>query len=109
MRPTAAANARRVVRALERFGYANGEFEKADFTKVPNFLSFSSNGAWIDLMTDLLGVRFAEAIADGLTVPAAGVPVRYIGLAALRLAKQAAGRPQDLRDLENLPVQSLPE
>ena len=109
MRPTAAANARRVVRALERFGYANGEFEKADFTKVPNFLSFSSNGAWIDLMMDLLGVRFAEAIADGLTVPVAGVPVRYIGLVALRLAKQAAGRPQDLRDLENLPVQSLPE
>lgn len=39
------ANARRAVRALARFGYEAGEFEETDFTTVPTFLSFCSNGA----------------------------------------------------------------
>lgn len=102
VRPTA-ANARRVVRALERFGYARGEFEEADFTTVPNFLSFGSNGVWIDLMTSLLGVGFDDAHRNGFELTFADVAVRYIGLAALRATKQATGRPQDLHDLENLP------
>jgi len=57
VRPTP-ANAQRVLRTLEQFGYVNGEFEAADFTTTPNFLSFSSNSVWIDLMTQLLGVSF---------------------------------------------------
>lgn len=96
-------NAGRVVRALGRFGYTQGEFEEADFTTVPHFLSFSSNGVWVDLMTSLLGVSFDEAISNALELTFGDVPVRYIGLAALRATKQATGRPQDLRDLENLP------
>ena len=54
-------------------------------------------------MTEVLGVGFAEATADVLTLIVSDVPVRYISLAALRATKQATGRPQDLRDLENLP------
>ena len=103
VRPTP-ANARRVVRALERFGYSAGEFEEADFTTVPNFLSFATNGVWVDLMTALLGISFDDAGANSLEMKFAEVPVRYIGLAALRATKQATGRPQDLRDLENLPL-----
>ena len=105
--PTA-PNAERVVQALGRFGYTQGEFEETDFTTVPNFLSFSSNGVWIDLMTSVLGVSFAEAVADGLELTFADVPVRYISLAALRKTKQATGRPQDLRDMENLPPSTAP-
>ncbi|MDO7875272.1 hypothetical protein Q5H93_11055 [Hymenobacter sp. ASUV-10] len=97
------ANALRAVRALARFGYNEGEFEETDFTTAPNFLSFCSNGAWIDLMTEVLGVEFGVAQASALELTFADVPVRYIGLAALRSVKQATGRPQDLRDLENLP------
>jgi hypothetical protein len=96
-------NAGRVVRALAHFGYTQGEFEEADFTTVPNFLSFSAGGVWIDLMTSVLGIGFEEAAADALELLFADVPVRYIGLAALRATKLATGRPQDLRDLENLP------
>ena len=96
-------NAQRVLRALHRFGYVHGEFEEADFLQVPNFLSFAVEGGWVDLMTNLLGTGFAEAVADALDITFAGVPVRHISLAALRATKQATGRPQDLRDLENLP------
>lgn len=102
VRPSA-ANARRVVKALGQFGYTQGEFEEADFVAVPNFISFSAKGVWIDLLTDLQGVGFDEAFSTSLELLFDDVPVRYIGLAALRIAKQASGRPQDLRDLENLP------
>lgn len=102
VQPTA-ENAARVVRALVGYGFVNKEFEEADFTTTPNFLSFSKEDVWIDLMTQLLGVTFAECATDALVVEMAGVPVRYINLAALRKAKAATGRPQDLQDLENLP------
>ena len=95
-------NAGRVVRAQECFGYTRGEFEEADFTKAPNFLSSSARGVWIDLMTSVLGIEFEEAAADALEPLFADVPVCYIGLAALRATKLATGRPQDLRDLKNL-------
>ena len=97
------ANARRVVRALERFGYAQGEFAEVDFTTIPNFISFNSGGVWVDLMTQVLGVSFEEVAAGALEMTFGDVPVRYIGLTALRATKAATGRPQDLRDLENLP------
>ena len=102
VRPTP-ANARRVVRALARFGYNSGEFEETDFTTVPNFLSFATNDVWVDLMTQVLGVSFEECAAGSLEIAFADVPVRYISLTALRRTKRATGRPQDLRDLENLP------
>lgn len=102
VRPTP-ANARRALRALQRFGYTAGEFEEADFTTTPNFLSFSSNGVWIDLMTQVLGVSFEQCLEGELELQLADVPVRYIGLAALRATKRATGRSQDLRDLDNLP------
>ena len=54
-------------------------------------------------MTSVLGIEFEEAAADALELLFADVPIRYIGPAALRATKLATGRPQDLRDLENLP------
>ena len=102
VRPTV-ANAARVVRALVRYGFVKGEFEENDFITTPNFLSFSLHDVWIDLMTQLAGVTFEECATDALTVETDAIPVRYINLAALRKAKTATSRPQDLQDLTNLP------
>ena len=96
-------NARRVVRALEAYGFTSGEFEDVDFTTVPNFLSFSRDDLWIDLLTQVQGVSFAECANNALVLEVEAIPVRYINLGALRKAKAATARPQDLLDLENLP------
>ncbi len=96
-------NAGRILRALERFGYTNGEFERNDFTRVPNFLSFSRYDGWIDLLTFTLGVTFDECYKNRVILDTEGVPVNFISLSDLIRNKQATGRPQDLRDLENLP------
>ena len=102
VRPTP-ENARRAVQALASYGFAQGEFEEADFLKLPNFLSFNRQDLWIDLLTQVKGVSFEECAANALVIESAEIPVRYINLAALRKTKAATNRPQDLKDLENLP------
>jgi len=98
------ANARRVVQALAAYGFTAGEFEEIDFITIPNFLSFSRQDLWIDLLTAVQGVSFAECANNALVTELTGIPVRYCNLSALRKAKAATGRPQDLLDLENLPL-----
>ena len=96
-------NADRLLRALYRYGFKNDEFEHSDFTKVPNYLSFNRYNEWIDLMTFTLGVTFEECYQNRIVLLIENVPTNIISLPDLILNKQATGRPQDLRDLENLP------
>ncbi|MCU0339116.1 MAG: nucleotidyltransferase family protein [Spirosomaceae bacterium] len=95
-------NAEKVVRSLERYGYNNSEFEVADFTLVPNFLSFSRYDSWIDLMTFTVGVTFEECYQNRLVLDIHGTKVNFINLRELIKNKQALNRPQDIQDLDNL-------
>jgi len=98
-----AGNAERILRALERYGFTNNEFEQEDFTKVPSYLSFSRYDGWIDLMNFTLGVTFEECYKNRSVFTIQGVPVNFISLPDLIRNKRATGRQQDVRDLENLP------
>ncbi len=95
-------NAEKLVRSLERYGYNNGEFEVADFTLVPNFLSFGRYDSWIDLMTFTVGVTFEECYQNKLVLDIHGIKVNFINLPELIKNKQALNRPQDIQDLDNL-------
>lgn len=99
-----AENGQRAVRALARFGYSNGEFEPADFTRIPAFMSFAAGKGWFDLMTAVPGIDFATSFARSLVMTVEGVALKFVDLASLRKNKEATGRPQDLLDLENLPA-----
>lgn len=95
-------NAKKLVRALERYGYTNGEFEISDFTLVPNYLSFGRYDGWIDLMTFTVGVTFDECYNNRMELEVEGVAVKFINLPELIRNKKALSRPQDLQDLDNL-------
>ncbi|WP_149242023.1 DUF6036 family nucleotidyltransferase [Dyadobacter sp. 32] len=95
-------NAIQLLKVMERYGYTNGEFDLEDFTKVPSYLSFARYDGWIDIMTFTLGVSFDECYDNRLVLEIQGVPVNFIGLRQLLENKRATGRPQDIRDLENL-------
>lgn len=95
-------NANRLVRALERFGYTNGEFVAEDFTKVPSYVSFSRYDHWIDLMTFTVGVTFEECYMNRDTILVNGISVNFISLPDLIKNKKATGRPNDLFDVEAL-------
>jgi hypothetical protein len=95
-------NARKLITVMHRYGYTNGEFEIDDFTKIPSYLSFARHDGWIDIMTFTLGVTFQECYENRLVLNIQGVAINFIGLRQLLENKKATGRPQDLRDLENL-------
>lgn len=95
-------NAHRLLRALEKYGYINGEFEITDFTLVPNYLSFGRYDGWIDIMTFTVGVTFEECYKNRIEIDIGGVLIKFINLPELIRNKKALGRPQDLQDLDNL-------
>jgi predicted nucleotidyltransferase len=95
-------NAERLLKVMFQYGYQNDEFTKEDFTTVPSYLSFARHDGWIDIMTFTLGVTFKECFDNRLILNVQGVPVSFIGLRELIENKKATGRPQDLRDLDNL-------
>lgn len=99
-------NADRLLRALYRYGYKNGEFEHDDFTKVPNYLSFNRHDEWIDLMTFTLGVTFDECYQNRVVLLIENVPTNVISLPDLIRNKLPITHSQDLLHLENLSDQS---
>ncbi len=94
-----------------------GDFEPAelprsatraeDLAQGGNFRLITDRGD-LDVMQWVSGVEtddlYAELGREALEGSVEGIPVRVCGLAHLRAMKRAAGRPQDLEDLERLPT-----
>ena len=68
-------------------------------------LSFTTTLGDVDIVQRLPGVQpYASLVGDALEVPLpSGVTIAVASLANLRAMKSAAGRPQDLLDLDALP------
>jgi hypothetical protein len=113
-------NLERLAAALATLGaehHGTGDFDPAEFPHDPldpdeleqggNFL-LTTNAGRLDVMQWVPGIdadRAYDVLApDAIDVPFRGVTVRICSLAHLRQMKQAAARPQDLIDLENLPA-----
>jgi hypothetical protein len=113
-------NLERLAAALEDIGAADaeaGDFEAAelprsatqadDLAQGGNFRLTTALGD-LDVMQWVSGVEaenlYAELAREALEGNLEGIHVRVCGLAHLRAMKHAAGRPQDLEDLERLPT-----
>jgi hypothetical protein len=92
--------------------FAEGELpfdplDPADLAQGGNFRLRTRLGA-LDLMQWIPGIEadhaFGTLDADAIEVEFEGERLRVCSLAHLRLMKQTAARPQDLLDLENLPL-----
>ncbi len=97
-----AANARRVLQALGRFGSPLFDLSEADLAREGTVFQIGLPPARIDLLTSVSGVRFEEAWPRRTTVTLAGVAVGVIGREDLIRNKRATGRAQDLLDAERL-------
>lgn len=97
-----AVNAARMVKALEDFGFGSLGLEVKDFLEVDQIIQLGYPPARIDLLTSAPGVDFEQGYASRVEVDIEGVRVNFIDLDNLRRNKRAAGRLQDLADLENL-------
>jgi len=95
-----AENARRILAALDDFGFGSLEVDENDFTTADRVLQLGIAPARIDLMTSITGVGWEEAFANCVDGELGGVPVKYIGRADFIANKRAIGRNKDLADID---------
>lgn len=98
------ANAPRVFRALASFGApvsAHG-VTADDFVSPGTVYQIGLPPNRIDVITEISGVSYDEAVAEVVTGHLGPEVVRCIGLDALIRNKRAAARPKDLADVATL-------
>ena len=95
-------NARRVLRALGRFGAPLFDLSAQDLSRDGTVFQLGVPPRRIDLLTSIDGITFDEAWPDRVACRLGDVDVTVIGREALIRNKRAAGRPKDLVDLQLL-------
>jgi len=99
---TSAENARRLHQALAAFGFGSLGLSPEDFTRPGRVIQLGLPPNRIDLLTSIDGVDFEAAWRGRAPGELDGLPVQFIGREDLIQNKRAAGRTQDLADLEAL-------
>ena len=96
------ANADRIITVLREFGFGSLDLAAVDFPKPSQIIQIGREPVRIDLLTSVKGLDFASAASQAITVTVGGVDYRVVSLEDLNTAKSAAGRPQDLADIDTL-------
>lgn len=92
-------NAPKIIAALKAFGAPVANLATGDFAKPGTGFMMGSPPRRIDILTEISGVRFAEAVPRAISASFDGVPARVIGFDDLIANKRAAARPQDAADV----------
>jgi predicted nucleotidyltransferase len=95
-------NADRVVKTLDDFGFESLGLETKDFLEAGTIIQLGYAPNRIDLIMGIPGVDFEESYAAREEEEIDGVKLNFIDLENLKKSKKAAGRLQDLADIENL-------
>jgi hypothetical protein len=95
-------NAKRVLRALAAFGAPAQQLTPADLTEPGLSFQIGVAPVRIDIITSIGGVEFEEAWPVRVLTKFADQPVSVLSKQHLIQNKRAAGRTQDLADLERL-------
>lgn len=95
-------NAERVLQALVSFGAPTMDLQMDDFATLDRVVQLGVSPYRIDLLTSIDGVTFDEAWPAREEVAVDGLVVPVISRQHLIQNKRAAGRPQDLADVERL-------
>jgi hypothetical protein len=95
-------NAARIMAALNAFGFGEIGLQAEDFQKPDQVIQLGRPPVRIDLVTSIEGVSWEQAVRGCVQGEYGGTPVRFLGRADLIANKKAAGRLQDLADVEKL-------
>jgi hypothetical protein len=95
-------NAKRVIAALRAFGAPLHDLTEKDLATPGLVFQIGVAPIRIDVLTAIDGVEFAEAWAARYSTQFADQPVPVLSIADLIKNKRAAGRTQDLADVERL-------
>ena len=92
------ANAKRVFRALIRFGAPLSKLTEADLSKPDIVFQMGNPPFRIDVLTGISGVGFGDAWRDRVVHSVGKLKVPFLGRAALLRNKGATGRAKDAVD-----------
>jgi hypothetical protein len=95
-------NASRVMLALRAFGAPLGTLSEDDLARPGLGFRMGTPPFRIEILTEISGVEFAEAWPQRQRLDANGIAISVIGREDLLRNKAAAGRPQDLADVDAL-------
>ncbi len=95
-------NARRVLAALDEFGFGSAGLEKSDFTYPEKVVQLGVPPVRIDIITSLTGVSSEEAFSGRVKGKYGNILVYYLGRNQFVSNKRAIARKKDLADLEAL-------
>lgn len=96
-------NSKRVVTALEEFGFGIPELEPKLFLKPDCIVRMGVPPKRVEILTGISGVEFESCYQARIEGRLNGVSVDLIGLEDLKRNKQASCRHKDVDDLEHLP------
>jgi hypothetical protein len=95
-------NAANTIKALEQFGFGSLGLKSEDFLDPDHVIQLGHPPNRIDLIMSPEGVDFETCYASRVQARIDEVTVNFIDLENLKKNKKAAGRLQDLADVENL-------
>lgn len=97
------SNAESLEMAVRKFGFDVPEVRAELFLEKNRVIRMGEPPIRIKILTTLSGVEFGACYASREVALVEGVQVNFIAGADLKKNKKAAGRHQDLSDLEHLP------
>lgn len=95
-------NAERVLKALRSFGAPLHDLTREDLTQPGVIFQIGVPPVRIDVLTTIGAVEFEEAWKERMVTRFADLPVGVLSRDHLIRSKRAAGRTQDLADIERL-------
>jgi len=98
-----ASNARKLTDTLKEFGFEMPELSPDLFLQPDKVVRMGVPPLRIEILTSISGVEFRDCYARRQSATLDEVVVPFISIEDLKRNKRAAGRHQDLSDLEHLP------
>lgn len=98
----AAENARRVLAALDEFGFGSVGLTEEDFKILDKVVQLGVPPVRVDFMTSITGVSTDDVFSSCVKGKYGDIPVKYIGRDEFILNKRSTGRKKDMSDLEAL-------
>ena len=97
------ATAAKMVEVLQEFGFDVPNLSAELFLKEDQIVRMGVPPVRLEIFTSIPGVEFEHSYSARVEGVMDGVEISLINLQDLKVNKKAAGRHQDLDDLENLP------
>ncbi|HUX41078.1 MAG TPA: hypothetical protein VMV83_07955 [Rectinemataceae bacterium] len=93
-------NARRVLAALEDFGFGSLGLREEDFSAADNVIQLGVAPVRVDLLLSITGVAWENAENGRIAANYGDIPTWFLGRKEFADNKRATGRKKDLADLE---------